>query len=165
MKKILLLSMIILLIGCKSKQPPIQQQEIKIDTFFVEKIKTIQVPVENTIYVDDPCDSLGILKQFRQTFKAGGTKVIIQSNNGRIEAKINMDSIKSVWEKEYKLSNSNTHTVETVEVEVEKPVRDKTFWIGWLGFISSLIWIFRKYIYRFIKWVVAKFFPAAKLLP
>ena len=168
MKKILsfiVMAMLFILIGCKTKQVPIQSQQVRNDTVFVERIKTIQVPVENTIYVDEPCDSLGMLKQFKQTFKAGGTRVVIQSNNGRIEAKINMDSIKNVWEREFKQSNSDTVITKTVEVPVEKPIRDKKFWIGWIGFISALIWIFRKYIYRFIKWIVAKFFPAAKLLP
>ena len=168
MKKILwyfTIAMVVLLTGCKTKQVPIQSQQVRNDTVFVERIKTIQVPVENTIYVDEPCDSLGMLKQFKQTFKAGGTRIVIQNNKGRIEAKINLDSIKNVWEREFKQSNSNTEITKTVEVEVEKPVRDKRFWIGWIGFISALIWIFRKYIYRFIKWVASKFFPASKLLP
>lgn len=68
------------------------------DVRVVERYKA----VTDTLIIDNPCDSSGILSNFYSKLVIPQGKVIIRSLNGRIQATVNIDSIQSVYESKYK---------------------------------------------------------------
>ena len=136
MKKIYILFILaLLLISCKTKQPvpQIVYQE-KIDTVHIEKIKTINVPTYLTQTIEKPCDSAGLLKQFKQTIKAKGVEVVVQTVGQSIVSTVNTDSLKQVWEREYQTSQE----VQIKEVPVEVPQPYVPKWIKILAGLGAL---------------------------
>lgn len=74
------------------------------DVRIVERFKA----VHDTLVIDNPCDSSGILSNFYSKLVIPQGKVIIRSLNGKIQATVNIDSIQSVYESKYKsLVNKN----------------------------------------------------------
>lgn len=68
------------------------------DIKIVERYKA----VTDTLIIDNPCDSSGILSNFYSKIVIPQGKVIIRSLNGKIQATVNIDSIQSVYESKYK---------------------------------------------------------------
>jgi hypothetical protein len=68
------------------------------DVRIVERYKA----VIDTLVIDNPCDSSGILSNFYSKIVIPQGKVIIRSYKGSIQATINIDSIQSVYESKYK---------------------------------------------------------------
>lgn len=68
------------------------------DVRVVERYKA----VTDTLVIDNPCDSSGILSNFYSKLVIPQGKVIIRSLNGKIQATVNIDSIQSVYESKYK---------------------------------------------------------------
>lgn len=68
------------------------------DVRVVERYKA----VTDTLLIDNPCDSSGILSNFYSKIVIPQGKVIIRSLNGKIQATVNIDSIQSVYESKYK---------------------------------------------------------------
>jgi len=109
MKKILLVLIAISFIGCKSK---IRLVETSTDTIYESKIIKITPAQINSLVIDSPCDSLGNLKPFTYQFSNGKNKTKILGLNNTIVVEQNLDSIKSVWEKEYKAKTDTSNKVE-----------------------------------------------------
>lgn len=147
------LFLLLLLIGCKTKAPVVETQTVY-DTVYRDRVERISVPIDNTIVIEEPCDSLGVLKRFKQTLNVSGTKVVVESKNGNIQAQINLDSIKSVWEKDYKAK------VVTKTVFVDRPVPEPYVpkWvkilatIGVLGIIYAVLRI-ASIFYIPLRWI------------
>lgn len=76
--------MILFLGSCKSTH--IQQAEIKHDSVFVQKIITKYDQLIDTIMINNPCDSNGILLPFRERIKAQQGNVSIEAKNGKLRA-------------------------------------------------------------------------------
>ena len=68
------------------------------DVRVVERYKA----VTDTLLIDNPCDSSGILSNFYSKLVIPQGKVIIRSLNGKIQATVKIDSIQSVYESKYK---------------------------------------------------------------
>jgi hypothetical protein len=68
------------------------------DVRIVERYKA----VIDTLIIDNPCDSSGILSNFYSKIVIPQGKVIIRSYKGSIQATVNIDSIQSVYESKYK---------------------------------------------------------------
>jgi hypothetical protein len=68
------------------------------DVRIVERYKQ----VIDTLVIDNPCDSSGILSNFYSKLVIPQGKVIIRSYKGSIQATVNIDSIQSVYESKYK---------------------------------------------------------------
>lgn len=114
--------MAVLATSCAAKKTTVQVKEvIKTDTLVITKDRIIQKAVHDTLVIDNPCDSLGILKPFKQRLTTAQGNVTIQTKGNAIEAVINLDSIQSVWEKEYKasaISTAQNKTVETIRYKL-----------------------------------------------
>jgi hypothetical protein len=80
----------------------IVSEKIRIDTIRDYKVITKYNAIHDTLTIDNPCDSLGILTTFYSKITLPQGKVIIKSYKGKIQATINIDSIKSVYEKKYR---------------------------------------------------------------
>ena len=106
----LLLFSILIVSSCKpSKVTTIVSEKIRIDTIRDYKVITKYNAIHDTLIIDNPCDSLGILTTFYSKITLPQGKVIIRSYKGKIKATIDIDSIASVYEKKYR--NKETSNV------------------------------------------------------
>lgn len=95
-------------ISCKStKVNNIVSEKIRIDTIRDYKIITKFNAIHDTLLIDNPCDSAGILKTFYSKIILPQGRIIIRSYNGKIEATINIDSLKSIYESKYRNKETN----------------------------------------------------------
>ena len=106
----LLLFSILIVSSCKpSKVITIVSEKIRIDTIRDYKVITKYNAIHDTLTIENPCDSLGILTTFYSKITLPQGKVIIRSYKGSIKATIDIDSIASVYEKKYR--NKETSNV------------------------------------------------------
>ena len=107
----LLLFSIIIVSSCKpSKVTTIVSEKIRIDTIRDYKVITKYNAIHDTLIIDNPCDSLGLLNTFYSKITLPQGKVIIRSYKGKIQATINIDSIASVYEKKYRYMETSNVT-------------------------------------------------------
>lgn len=116
-------------------------EKIRIDT--VRDIKIIDrfQAVHDTLTIENPCDSAGILTTFYSKITIPQGKVIIKSYKGKIQATVNIDSIKNVYEAKYR-------NKETSNVTNSSKIVTKVTYPSWL--ITALIFetlIILGYIY------------------
>lgn len=146
MKRLIILSFIILLASCRATKTTTESiTSIKRDTIYQSVEKRIYQSVHDTLTIENPCDSLR-LKDFYYKSNIPQGKVIIRSLNGNITATINMDSIESVISSKYKGQLSKDISTKYKEIVKYKI----PFWIFVVIFFESLLIIV--YIYfKFIK--------------
>jgi len=132
----LLIICLLLLTSCGSKKVINQTKEvIKNDTIVVTKDRIITKAIRDSIIIESPCDSLGILKPFKQRLRTAQGNITVESKNNEIRAEINLDSIVNSIQKEYKSKTTNTNQNEKIEI-----VRYKTpFWLITTLAISILL--------------------------
>ena len=120
-KKLTFLFILSCIISCKpSKVTTIVSEKIRIDTIRDYKVITKYNAIHDTLTIDNPCDSSGILTQFYSKITLPQGKVIIRSYKGKIQATINIDSIASVYENKYR--NKETSNVTNLSKIVTKNV-------------------------------------------
>ena len=138
MKKIIVLLSLIL-IGCKAKHTT--TTIIEKDTLRVDKIVKIIPEQLNQIFIDDPCDSItGELKIFSHVITTPSAEVSLKSTEKGISMSVNIDSLRQVWEKEYKSSNKSTF-IKKATIEYKNK---KLMWYSLILNFILLLWIFRK---------------------
>jgi hypothetical protein len=144
---IYLLLFIIFLGSCKpSKVVTVVSEKIRIDTIINEKTIVKFNAIHDTLTIDNPCDSAGILTTFYSKITLPQGKIIIRSYRGKIQATVNIDSIRSVYEKKYRY-------METSDVKSSTKIVTKVTYPSWLvtAFIleSLLIigFLYFKYIF------------------
>jgi hypothetical protein len=72
--------------------------------------------IRDSIIIENPCDSAGILTAFYSKFVIPQGTITLRSSRGRIEAKIDIDSIESVYKSKYQLSKSDNVQISNKEV-------------------------------------------------
>jgi hypothetical protein len=103
--------------SCVAKKSTIEYKErIVKDTIYTETIKTVFKDVKQTLYVDSPCDSVGVLKQFEKTIVTPKAIIKLYNDKGSIKVDVNIDSIIDLKVSEFK-SNYKSK-IETKEVEI-----------------------------------------------
>ena len=103
MKK-LILSLLIanFFISCRpQKSVTIVNEKIRIDTIRDYKVITKFNAVYDTLIIENPCDSTGILNTFYSKITVPQGKIIIRSYKGNIQATVNIDSIENVYKNMY----------------------------------------------------------------
>ena len=133
------------MVSCGSKKVITETEYItKTDTLIVKKDRFITKKVVDTLFVENPCDSLGVLKPFKNVLKTSNASITLESVNGNIEARINLDSIISSIESKYK-----TKAVEVVKENTSEIVKYRThLWIV-LSLVISVginLLLLKKYI-------------------
>lgn len=143
----LLLFIILMAASCKpSKVVTVVSEKIRIDTIINEKTIVKFNAIHDTLTIDNPCDSAGILTTFYSKITLPQGKIIIRSYRGKIQATVNIDSIRSVYEKKYRY-------METSDVKNSTKIVTKVIYPSWLvtAFIleSLLIigFLYFKYIF------------------
>jgi hypothetical protein len=123
MKKLIL---ILLLFGCSSKKVVTEYRDrIVNDTVVKTRTEVLVERFTDTITVNQPCDSLGNLKPFKQLISTSQGKVSIQGKNNVITAEIDLKEYKEVLEKEYK-SKLDKNTI----IKEKEVIRYRTpFWL------------------------------------
>jgi hypothetical protein len=112
MKKYLIIA-IILFASCKPSKTIIKENTIvKYDTIHTSDVIYKTRAIRDSIIIENPCDSLGILTDFYSKFIIPQGSITLRSTRGRIEAKIDIDSIESVYKSKYQLSKSDNTKVE-----------------------------------------------------
>lgn len=116
----------------------------------IRDIRTVErfKPVHDTLIIDNPCDSAGLLTSFYSKLSAPQGTVIIRSYKGKIQATINLDSIKSVYESKYRSLVGKS--VEIKEKLVVKNVIPP--WIITVIFFETMIIL----IYLYFKFIFPK---------
>ena len=134
--KHLIFLLLIFAVSCKPAQTvTVYRDVVKTDT--LRDIKTITKfqSVHDTLTIDNPCDSSGILTNFYSKIRVPQGKVIIRSVRGKIQATIDIDSIESVYRDKYK-SQASVSTYKN-----EKVIRTNEIpkWAVWFMAISGVL--------------------------
>jgi hypothetical protein len=88
--------------SCKpTKSIIIEKEKIRIDTIRDYKVITKFNAVYDTLIIENPCDSTGILNTFYSKITVPQGKIIIRSYKGNIQATVNIDSIENVYKNMY----------------------------------------------------------------
>ena len=119
-------SIVILLLFtcCTAKKIVTQTKEVIVnDTIILTKDRIVTKAVNDTILIESPCDSLGILKPFKERLKTAQGEITIQSKNNVLEATINLDSIVQSIEKRYESKTVDTkEKSDTLKVKYKTPI-------------------------------------------
>jgi hypothetical protein len=146
MKRLTFLFILFTIISCRTSKVETQKSIIKIDTFRTEKIVHIFNSVKDTLIIENPCDSSGILTRFYSKITIPQGRIIIRSYKGSIKATIDIDSIKNVYEKQYqsKLKENEHITFERIVREVIPTWAILTMIIQG---VLICVWVYFKFIY------------------
>jgi len=146
MNKLAFLFLILSIISCRTSKVETQKSIIKIDTFRTEKIVHIYNSVKDTLIIENPCDSAGILTRFYSKITIPQGNIIIRSYNGSIKATIDIDSTKNVYEKQYqsKLKENENITFERIVKTVVPTWAILTIIIQG---VLIFVWVYFKFIY------------------
>ena len=116
MKKYLIIA-IVLFASCKPAKTIIKESTVvKYDTIHTSDVIYKTKAVHDSIIIENPCDSAGILTTFYSKFVIPQGTITLRSTRGKIEAKIDIDSIESVYKSKYQLSKSDNIQVASKEV-------------------------------------------------
>lgn len=89
-------------ISCRpQKSIIIEKEKIRIDTIRDYKVITRFNAIHDTLTIENPCDSTGILNTFYSKITVPQGRIIIRSYKGNIQATINIDSIENVYRNMY----------------------------------------------------------------
>jgi hypothetical protein len=115
---------LLLLTSCTAKKVVTQTKEVIVnDTIILTKDRIVTKAVNDTILIESPCDSLGILKPFKQRLKTAQGQITIQSKNNVLEATINLDSIVQSIEKRYESKIVDTkEKSDTLKIKYKTPL-------------------------------------------
>ena len=133
MKKLIIL---LLLFGCSSKKTITEYKDrIVNDTIIKTKTEILVERFTDTLIIEQPCDSLGNLKPFKQLISTKQGKVSIQGKNNVITAEIDLNAYKEILEKEYK-SKLDKNTI----VKEKEVIRYRTpLWVWLVICLETLI--------------------------
>jgi hypothetical protein len=136
MRNLLYVLFIFLIASCKPLQnATVIKEVIRIDTVRDYKVITKFNAIHDTLTIENPCDSSGILTSFYSRIRIPQGKVVVRSVQGNIQATVDIDSIESVYEKKYRsLVGKN---VQNKEILVVKNVIPK--WAIWFMAISGVL--------------------------
>jgi len=117
MKKIFFLLLLITTISCRPVKTVTEYKEVvRVDTFKTTRTEKIFQAVHDTLTIDNPCDSSGILSTFYSKIKIPQGQVTIRSVRGKIEASVDIDSIAHVYEDKYRSKSESSIHTKNVEV-------------------------------------------------
>ena len=103
-------------ISCRpQKSIIIEKEKIRIDTIRDYKVITRFNAVHDTLTIENPCDSTGILNTFYSKITVPQGRIIIRSYKGNIQATINIDSIENVYRNLYASSLSTDKLISAKE--------------------------------------------------
>ena len=143
MQKLIILLACIAFISCKPSKSITEYKEVlRIDTIKSEKIVEKFRAVHDTLTIQNPCDSSGLLSTFYSRLILPNGSVTIKSDKGQIKATIDIDSMRQEIENNYR--NSQVKWIEYRDKEVIK-YRIPT-WVIILLFAEAIMLIAYLYV-------------------
>ena len=107
----------ILLSSCTAKKTVFQYKDRVVrDTVNLYKERVVTKQVIDTLTIEQPCDSLGNLRNFEKEIRTENAKILLKSVKGNIQVNVNLDSI--VNQKISKFKSTYEKQVEIKEVEI-----------------------------------------------
>lgn len=148
MRNLLAILSIFLIFSCKPLQNvTVKGEKVRVDTLIIEKISKVLPAVHDTLIIDNPCDSSGILTTFYSKIKIPQGQVIIRSVRGKIQATVNIDSIAQVYDSKYKSivrkSAENKETILRINT-----IPKWAIWVMAIGAIFTFLYL-RNFILKF----------------
>ena len=129
--------------SCKHTKTLTEYKEVvKTDTIKTEKIVEKFKAVHDTLTIQNPCDSSGILSTFYSRLVLPNGTVTIKSDKGKIKATIDIDSMRNEIANNYR--NSQVKWIEYRDKEVIK-YRVPT-WVVMLLFAESIMLVAYLYV-------------------
>ena len=143
MRKYLILLACVMLFSCKRTITLTDTKEtIKTDTFQSIKIVEKFSMIRDTLIIESPCDSNGILTNFYSRLRVPNGLITIQSKSGKIQSVISLDSSQNEFNK---INNKSSQKfIRYINKEVIK-YRIPT-WVYILLLIEALILIIYVYL-------------------
>lgn len=145
MQKFIILLACVAFFSCKPSKTITEYKEVvKIDTFKSEKVVERFRAIHDTLLIVNPCDSTGLLSDFYSKLVIPQGKIIIRSLGGNIQASVNIDSMRTEIENQYK--SKLGRIIEYRDKEVIK-YRVPT-WVVILLFVEFLVliaWLYIKF--------------------
>jgi len=95
--------LLILFFGsCVARKSTVEYKDRVVkDTVYKNVKETIVERFTDTLTIEQPCDSLGNLKPFRQSIKVSQGNINLTGFNNVITAEIDLDGYKKIWQKEF----------------------------------------------------------------
>lgn len=116
MRKLILL-LFVIVASCRPVKTVTEYKEVvRVDTFKIDRSAKILPAVHDTLIIDNPCDSSGILSTFYSKIKIPQGQVVIRSVRGKIQASVDIDSIAHVYEDKYRSKSESSIHTKNVEV-------------------------------------------------
>jgi hypothetical protein len=110
-KKLIILLLLSGLSGCAAKKTITEYKDRIInDTIIKTRTEVLVERFTDTLTINQPCDSLGNLKPFKQLISTKQGKVLLQGKNNVITAEIDLNAYKEILEKEY-ISKLDKNTI------------------------------------------------------
>lgn len=129
--------------SCKHTKTLTEYKEVvKTDTIKTEKIVEKFKAVHDTLTIQNPCDSSGILSTFYSRLVLPNGTVTIKSDKGKIKATIDIDSMRNEIANNYR--NSQVKWIEYRDKEVIK-YRIPT-WVVMLLFAEAIMLVAYLYV-------------------
>jgi hypothetical protein len=146
----LIFLLLIFAVSCKPLQPvTVYRDVVKVDTVRDYKVITKFNAVHDTLTIDNPCDSSGILTSFYSRIRIPQGKVIVRSVQGKIQATVDIDSIESVYRDKYK-SQVATNTYKSDKVIRTNEIPKWSVWFMAISGVLSFLYI-REKVSIFVK--------------
>jgi hypothetical protein len=143
MRKFLILLACVALSSCKHTKTLTEYKEtLRIDTIKTEKIVEKFRAVHDTLTIQNPCDSSGLLSTFYSRLILPNGSVTIKSVKGQIKATIDIDSMRQEIENNYR--NSQVKWIEYRDKEVIKEVVPT--WVIMLLFAEAIMLVAYLYV-------------------
>lgn len=143
MKKLLILFACVALSSCKHTKTLTEYKEVvKTDTIKTEKIVEKFKAIHDTLTIQNPCDSSGILSTFYSRLVLPNGTVTIKSDKGKIKATIDIDSMRNEIANNYR--NSQVKWIEYRDKEIIKEVVPT--WVVMLLFTEAIMLIAYLYV-------------------
>ena len=143
MRKFLILLACVALSSCKHTKTLTEYKEtLRIDTIKTEKIVEKFKAVHDTLTIQNPCDSSGLLSTFYSRLILPNGSVTIKSVKGQIKATIDIDSMRQEIENNYR--NSQVKWIEYKDKEVIKEVVPT--WVIMLLFAEAIMLVAYLYV-------------------
>jgi len=141
-KKSILLILIVIASSCASKKTITEYKDRVVnDTIIKTRTEVLVERFTDTLTINQPCDSLGNLKPFKQLISTKQGKVSLQGKNNVITAEIDLNAYKEILEKEYKSKlDKNTIIKEKEVIRYKTPL--------WLIIYSLLITVICILLFR-----------------
>ena len=110
--------------SCVARKSTVEYKELIVrDTINTQTIKTVIKPVKEYLVIDNPCDSIGVLKSFEKTIKTEKAIVKLYNDRGSIKVDVNIDSIVDLKISEFKSNyKSKVKTKEVLVVKYKYPL-------------------------------------------